>query len=113
MLINTPQAMNNYVGAVMRRARHHGGNVTDAVKTLKLFVAEYGHDLQISDRQGGKIGNVSWFKSKATNKPYYFRYSHDGKGSIEMLHTNCNGHLVARFDNRTTAREFVAVFETL
>jgi hypothetical protein len=111
MLIDTPQAMNIYVGAVMVRARHHGGNVTDAIRRLKRLVTEYGTDLQISDRKGGKIGNVSWFKSKATGKAYYFRYSY-AKG-IEMRNNNCHGRVVARFDNTTTASEFIAVFENL
>jgi hypothetical protein len=113
MQINTPQTMNQYVGAVMHRARHHGGNVIDVIAILKLLVVEYGTDIEISDRANGKIGNVSWFKSKAWNKPYYFRYSHDNGGSIELLHTNCNGRLVARFTNQSTASEMVAVFDNL
>ena len=113
MLINTPQAMNRYVGAVMRRALHHGGNVTDAVKMLKLIVTEYGTDLQISDRKSGRPGNVSWFKSKVTGRAYYFRYSHDKNGFIEMKRDNCNGAVVATFDNQTTASKFISVFETI
>jgi hypothetical protein len=113
MLIDTPQAMQKYIGAVMVRARHHGGNVTKAVKMLEHLVPTYGYDLQISDRKGGKIGNVSWFRSKATKRAYYFRYSHDNNGSIEMLTDNCYGRLVARFDNGSTIGHVIDTLERI
>jgi len=113
MMIDTPQKRRMYIAAVMARANHHGGNVTKAVKMLDILVDRYGYDLQISDRQGGKIGNVSWFLSKATHRPYYFRYTHADGGSIELLRTNCNGSLFARFTNKTSLEYAHDIFETI
>jgi hypothetical protein len=112
LLINTPQRMDQYINGVMLRARHHGGNVTDAVILLKTMLNEYGINLQISDRANGKTGNVSWFQSKATGRQYYLRYEH-ANHSIEMRHNNCNGRVVAYFNNSSTASDFVSVFENI
>jgi len=109
--LKDPNRMNVYMAGVLAKANHHARNVVDVIKLLRLVVAGYASDMDVSLRASGKLGSTSWFVARASGRRYYLRYNY--AGHIDLCRDGKGGAVIATFSNQSTASELTGVFDTL
>jgi hypothetical protein len=97
------------------RAEHHGPNVHAVLPALWGYVEMFGHDVEVMTRLG-VTGNITWFRSKKTNKWYCFGYNHGTAPSnafVELRDGNMQGKVIMTFTNATTMLDLYKLFGSL
>ena len=108
--IDSIEILQNYFKGVLERAEHHAGNV-EGVSLALIGAIIWKADREIEVRQyDGRPANVLWFWTEG-NK-YAMIYNHSSE-QIELRERSQNGRAINSFDNTTTYKDIINVFNKL
>lgn len=107
--IATVALLKDYLNGVMSRADHHGQNVNEIVLTLIGAVIWKAQNIDVGTYKDTTT-NVLWLT--VNNNRYVLAYNHD-TGNIEIRVGSLRGHVLATFNNTTTALNIKSIFSAL
>jgi hypothetical protein len=110
--VNDVDALQQYLGGVLKKANHHAGNADDAVLLLLGAVVLYKDadtPIQVHARKGS-VSNIVWIYMGGTR----FALRHDPDAdNIQLRRGVTLGSVVATFDNTTPVSVIRKKFEEL
>ena len=105
------KTLRRYIHRVVGKAEHHGGEVKGVVLAV-LGAIIWCSSGQIKVREyKEKMANMAYFK--VGKKNYVAKYSHEGKGSVEILADTQIGEILISFNDSTRAGEIYEFFHSL
>lgn len=109
--VNDVDALKAYIEGVMKRAKHHAGNVDGVAMALAGAIvwkkdAEPIEVMEIA----GDTKNVLWVKFGG--KRYAFSYNHDAQ-TIEIRQGSTQGPVLHSFTNATPYADVISAFNAL
>ena len=110
--VNSVEGLQTYLRGVIDRAGHHAPEVEEVIFTLAgavVLFKDTNAPLEAFSRRGN-IANVLW--ATINGQRYVFTYDHNN-GQIVIKQGGTQGNVVGSFDNHTSARSVIRLFESL
>lgn len=109
--IKEVETLKKYFAAVVRRAEHHAGNVSEIIYTLLgiiILKKDDGTFIEVRGNNEDATGNILWVQIDGTR--YALRYEHNSGGSIEIRENSFKGRLIYTVDNTSTVSQLLRIF---
>lgn len=111
ILIQSINALNEYLNGVMNRANHHAKNVNEVALTIAgAIVWRATEDIQVRSNNSRSPGNVLWFYVKS--RRYVLSYNQQTE-TIDLLDSSIDGKVLHSFDNSWKAIDVKEIFAKL
>ncbi|WP_343304412.1 hypothetical protein AAHN97_22795 [Chitinophaga niabensis] len=111
ILIQSMNALNEYLNGVMNRANHHAKNVNEVALTIAGAIVWRGtEDIKVRGEKSRGAGNKLWFYVK--DRRYVLSYNQYTE-TIDLLDGSIDGVVLHSFDNSWSAIDVKNIFEKL